>query len=290
MSKGSPGKKILYWSDRRVETVAEGHGIHLQPRATTEWMTPGLGALPVARRQQPARPLSRIEKAEAVEAGLSGTIERSFDSQGPCAFVAGQTSISFARLQAVEDDNHAVMLAEFTPPTGHSVAICLFGSMTNFVEFVQTAQPPPGAGWSSSAAPEVLAFILSRCSEIPPGYHERTEIAIEALKIADGQGLNGRDDDPVNMRPWRRAYTLGDVRETAEWLAEVYYDVDLLSEIGEPFDGYGRIVIGAPLWIMTPYVKNIRLYEEHTLAVLDQSETSTSKWRMAERWLSRGKS
>ena len=104
-------------------------------------------------------------------------------------------------------------------------------------------------------------------------------VAIEALKIADGQGLKGRDDDPVNMQPWRRAFTLGDVRETAEWLAEVYYDVDLVSEIGEPFDGYGRIIIGAPLWIMTPYVKNIRLYEEHTLAALDQGKTSTPEWQ-----------
>lgn len=162
--------------------------------------------------------------------------------------------------------------------------------MTNFAEFVQSAQAPPGTGWSSSASPEVLAFILSRCSEIPPGYHERSEIAIEALKIADGQGLNGRDDDPVNMLPWKRAFTLGDVRETAEWLAEVYYDVDLLSEIGEPFDGYGRIVIGAPLWIMTPYIKNIRLYEEYALAALDQSETSPSRWRFLQRWLSPGHS
>lgn len=109
MRNSSPGKKILYWSERRVETVAEGHGIHLQPRAATEWATPGLGPLPVARRQQPARPLSRIEKAEAVEAGLEGTIERNFDSQGLYAFVAGCTSISVARLQAVEDDNHAVI-------------------------------------------------------------------------------------------------------------------------------------------------------------------------------------
>ena len=71
---------------------------------------------------------------------------------------------------------------------------------------------------------------------------------------------------------WRRAFTFGDIQDTAEWLMEVYCDIDLVNETVGTFDGYGRVIIGAPLWIMTPYLKNVRLYEEHMPSALDRGE------------------
>ena len=268
------GKKILYWSERRVGSVAEGHGIHLQPRAASELATPTWGPLPVARRYQPARSLSRVEQASAIEDGLKDSIEREFVTDDLCSFAGGCTTVSFARFQGVKDDNRAIVFAEVRPPGKLPVAICLFGSMTNFVEFLGAAKMttwsfPTGDGWSSSAAPDVLAFIESRCSKLPSFYTSNAHIGVEALKIADGQGLRGDESDPKSFRPWRRSFTFGDIQRSAEWLAEVYCDIDLRNEITEPVDGYERIIIGAPLWIMTPYLKDVRLYEEHTLADLD---------------------
>jgi hypothetical protein len=77
-------------------------------------------------------------------------------------------------------------------------------------------------------------------------------------------------------------------------LAEVYCDIDLRNEIAGPFDGYERIIIGAPLWIMTPYLKDVRLYEEHTPADLDREETSRTDgasgiWGLIRRKRSREK-
>jgi hypothetical protein len=295
----SPGRKVLYWSERRVRAVAEGHGIHLQPRATTEWTTPAWGLLPVAKRRQPTRPLSRIEQARAVEDGLGESIEREFGSNDPCAFATGRTTVSFARLQGVASDNHAVIFAEVAPPLGPPIAICLFGSMTNFIEFLGAAaitsyERPEYEGWSSSAAPDVLAFIGSRCSKLPSFYTSNAHIGVEALKIANSQGVRGDANDPINRRPWRRAFTFGDIQETAEWLAEVYCDIDLSNEIAGPFDGYKRIIIGAPLWIMTPYLKSIRLYEEHIPAALDREEVSRTNgasgiWGLIRRGRSREK-
>ncbi len=268
------GKKILYWSERRVESVAEGHGIHLQPRAASELATPTLGPLPVAKRYQPPRSLSRIERANAIEDALGDAIERKFVTDEPCSFAGGRSTVSFARFQGVKDDNRAVIFAEVKPPDKLPAAICLFGSMTNFIEFLGVAKMttwrfPTGDGWSSSAAPDVLAFIESRCSKLPSFYTSNAQIGIEALKIADGQGLRAEKSDPKNSRPWRRSFTFGDIQRSAEWLAEVYCDIDLRNEISGPVDGYERIIIGAPLWIMTPYLKDVRLYEEHTLADLD---------------------
>jgi hypothetical protein len=264
----------LYWSARRVEEVATGHDVDLGPRPTTEWSTPALGPLPIAKRRRPAQPLSKLEQANALEGALDHLVDRAFRSTQPCAFAGGRTTVTFARLENVHERERAVIFAEVKPDVGLPVAICLFGTMTNFIEFLGNARESLSNGWSSSAAPEVLEFIESRCSVIPETYSDRAAIAVEALKIADGQGLSGDGNNPVNWRPWRRAFTFGDVRDTAEWLAEVYCDIDLLSETGETYDGYGRVIIGAPLWIMTPYVKDVRLYEEHALTELDPGRRS----------------
>lgn len=192
-----------------------------------------------------------------------------------------------------------MIFAEVAPPPEPSVAICLFGSMTNFIEFLGCAaitsyEHPEYEGWSSSAAPDVLAFIESGCSKLPSFYTSNAHIGVETLKIADSQGVRGHAKDPINRRAWRRDFTFGDIQETAEWLAEVYCDIDLRNEITGPVDGYGRIIIGAPLWIMTPYLKDVRLYEEHIPAALDREETSRTDgasgiWGLIRRGRSREK-
>lgn len=88
-------------------------------------------------------------------------------------------------------------------------------------------------------------------------------MAEEALKIADSQGLfkNSADGDFLGIdRAWERCFTYGEVTK-AQWLAEIYLDVDLSS--GESFswqDGFRRVLVGAPLWIKTPEPQAIRLY------------------------------
>jgi hypothetical protein len=60
-------------------------------------------------------------------------------------------------------------------------------------------------------------------------------------------------------QPWQRAFTYGDVPK-AQWLAEIYVDVDLLATDYGRVDGFRRILVGAPLWIRTPDLRAIRLY------------------------------
>lgn len=264
--------KVLYWSRRRVEAVAEGHGVDLGPHPSTELATPSSALLPVARRQRPARSLTPIEQAERVEADLADLVTRDLiSSPGPCAFAAGETTMTFAHLQNTDRDDRAVMLAELSCGQSGRAAICLFGSMGNFKDMLQNADANR-FGWSSSSAPAVTEFLRSRGTVVPPGYDDRVAIATEALKIAKGQGLSGHGGDPSSWRPWRRGFTFGDVQDSARWLAEIYCDVDLVNETGESFDGYDRVLIGAPLWMTTSYIKSVRLYEEYSVADLDAAE------------------
>jgi hypothetical protein len=49
-----------------------------------------------------------------------------------------------------------------------------------------------------------------------------------------------------------------------------------VRETGRPYDGYRRVLIGAPLWIRTPYIKAVRLYEEYEASDLDRAAESPS--------------
>lgn len=265
----TPGTKILYWSSRRIGAVAEGHRIDLGPHATTAVTSPRLGMLPTISRRDSPRPLTRVEQLQRVQEGLGERVERSFDSDAAFGFAAARTTLSFARMQYEPTPTRAVMFAEVRSHSGGPIAVCLFGSMDNFSEFLRNAKAPLEQGWSSSSLPAVIKYVASRCTKQPDAHPTRHGIAIEALKIATHEGMHGDSLHPRNRRPWHRAFTFGDVPQMADWLAEIYLDVDLIAETGTTYDGYNRILIGAPLWISTPYLNSVRLYEDYEQAELD---------------------
>jgi hypothetical protein len=268
-----PGTKILYRSSRRIGAVAEGHRIDLAPHAATVVSSPNLGALPTVSRRGSARPLTRVEQLRLVEKGLSDQIERSFSTPSERAFAAARTSLSFAHLPEDPGEvTRAVMFTEVQPDAEAPVAVCLFGSMDNFSEFLRDAEAPLDDGWSASSLPSVIEYVAGRCLELPSGFRTRYGIAIEAFKIAATGGIKGSPQSPMDQLPWHRAFVFGDVSDAAEWLAEIYIDVDLVAETGCTYNGYRRILIGAPLWITTPYLRSVRLYEDHGQAELDASE------------------
>jgi len=69
-----------------------------------------------------------------------------------------------------------------------SVAICLYGSMDNFPEYVQSAGPasyggPLAEGWVSSAAPAVFNFIKSHGKQFDDPYSEHMDMTVAALSL-----------------------------------------------------------------------------------------------------------
>ena len=73
------------------------------------------------------------------------------------------------------------------------------------------------------------------------------------------------------LKGWRRAFTYGDIQDVAERLAEIYLDVDLLSAGKGREDGFRRIIVGAPVWIRTPRLRAIRMYNEYSRAELEDT-------------------
>jgi hypothetical protein len=143
--------------------------------------------------------------------------------------------------------------------------------MDNFTDRVQAAGPGFDSGWTSSSAPEVFDFLQSQCRE-GCGWMSPERLAVEALRIAVHQGQDGESSgngqpEAVGFdRPWLRAFTYGDVQDTAEWLAQIYLDVDLAEAgVNYPLDRswkFRRVLIGAPFWIRTAKPQALRLYGE----------------------------
>ena len=139
--------------------------------------------------------------------------------------------------------------------------------MDNFLGRIQSAGPGFDSGWTCSNAPRVFQFLQAQCKSTDSRL-TIDELAVEALMIAAGQGASHHftspDDDPRGLdRPWRRAFTYGDLERDAEWLAKIYCDVDLTELPCTGYDrywGFRRVLIGAPFWIRTPNPQALRLY------------------------------
>jgi hypothetical protein len=142
------------------------------------------------------------------------------------------------------------------------VDVCLFGSMDNFSGYIQKADFN-AAGWTSSAWYAIEELLATRGRANTSQWDDEESRAVEALKIATGQGITGHISDHKD-RPWTRGFTVG-CADDADWFAEVYVDV-LLDKDRWDFDeddpeyGAERIIIGAPLWIRTALSRPVTLY------------------------------
>lgn len=267
--------EYLYWSDRRTSRFMEDNGLSVRP-VTRTFTSPAFGWLPTFSRSSTSVSGTRLQIAKTIEGALGQTAVTRFDAPGPIQYAKGTSTVVFGDFMGVttqQEDRPAVMFSE----VGHSrkrrdsVAVCLFGSMDNFPEYVRESTPRADWGWSSSAARSVFKFLKLQGKEIEESGFGDTPAGIcyAALQIARDQGTYRANSECTFGldRPWERSYTYGDARE-AQWLAQIYLDMTRKDFEADGFDfprwevaiPYQRVLIGAPLWIRTPSPQAITLY------------------------------
>jgi hypothetical protein len=265
----------LYWSERRVERILSDNGLQF-PVRSTKVSSPSVYTLaPTVEYTSNGRTPQRSSIAELVERSLGQAVISNYDSDPGPRYAKGVGTLVFGEFindfeDHRKDINRRALIfssCDYGDSDKDSVAICLFGSMDNFADYVQSSGIPSESGWTSSAAPSVLDFLAGKWTDAVDE-PSREEIAIEALKIADSQGMTGGMREPP-LKGWRRSFTYGDIQSIAEWFAEIYLDVDLISSGMGRVDGFRRIVVGAPIWVRTPRLRAVRLYNEYTLAELE---------------------
>jgi hypothetical protein len=211
-----------------------------------------------------------------------------FNAPGRIKYAKGTSRVAFGEFKTWKvrpARQPAVMFTavDYDKNDRGSVAICLYGSMDNFLEYVQAAGPGFRDGWFSSSAPEVYNFIKSHGEQFDAPYFDEADMAIQALLIADGQGLSGiftggEHDNAIGFdRPWQRAFTYGDATG-AEWLAQIYIDVDLAATDYGRVDGFRRILVGAPLWIRTRSPQAVDLYARSSTPHVVKDRRIRAKW------------
>lgn len=279
--------KYLYWSERRTGRFIVDNDL-AAPQITRTITSPSLNWLPTLSRTATSSGGLRPQIANAIEKSLGKIAVNHFNVAGPIRYAKGASNMVFGEFRGHTDKAERQPALMFTAvdydrQDRESVAVCLYGSMDNFPEYILDAGPGFRDGWTSSSARAVYDFIKSHGTQFD--IYTRTSMASEALKIADGQGLTGIFTDEYtslgNDQPWLRGYTYGESKHS-EWLAEIYLDVDLLKTVSGAEDGFRRVLVGAPLWIRTRTVPGVELYATtENPAVLESRKVRAQRQSMS---------
>jgi hypothetical protein len=265
--------EYIYWSSRRTARFVEDNNLAAAGRQVTRTISsPALPWVPTLSSAATSSGSLRGQTARVIERALGPIAVARFDKPGPVMYAKGVSPVVFGEFwvpQIKAERQPAVMFtaANYGRGDPNSVAVCLYGSMDNSPEYVQDAGPGFRDGWVSSSAPAVYEFVKAHDGQAGKSYLDDEELAVEALRIADGQGITAMfttagDDDSLGLdRPRQRAYTYGDFPK-AHWLAQIYLDVDLSASGQRREDGFRRILVGAPLWIRTSGPGAVQLYSQ----------------------------
>lgn len=247
--------KYAYFSDSRTGAYLSDRGITIPQTAYTV-TSPSVSGLPtVSRTTTGAGDPSRAAIAKLIEKDLGSRAVTSFNAPGQIDYAKGTSQLIFGEFRTLSEgqsDKRALIwtAADYHNDDQHSVAICLFGSMSHFTEYIQNAPPASANPWSASSSPNVLGFLRSRGEQAGRYAGSDDRMAMEALNIAVTQRSLGQ---------------VSGYADPAEWLAEIYLDVDLTRspETGYKRAGdFRRILVGAPLWVRAAHPGAIRLYAE----------------------------
>lgn len=256
-------RKYYYWSDRKVHEIATNNDISLSTRWPWTLKSPSIpyiGHLEIGEQQ---RNLRRNEVADKIETAIGRQAVEDLVTPLPVSFAKGVGHIEFARFAGSYAANEgAIMHTRIESSLGTRADICLFGSINNFWGRIQRADYNP-AGWTSSAWHAIEELLATRGQENTSQWDDEESRAVEALKIAIGQGITTYVSKHKD-RPWTRGFTIGSVDDT-EWLADIYVDVKLTKDRwdfspSEPEYGAERVLIGAPVWIRTASSAPVTFY------------------------------
>ena len=260
-------RKYYYWSDRKVREIATNCDIPLNTRWAWSLKTPSVPYIGQVEVRQQQRNLRRNEVADKIETAIGRRAVEDLVSPPPVGFAKGVGHIEFARLPETRAANDgAVMHIQTRNSLGVRVDVCLFGSMDNFWGRIQRADYNP-EGWASSAWYAIEELLASHGQENTSQWDDEESRAVEALKIALGQGVTTYVSEHRD-RPWTRGFTIGSAEDT-EWFADIYVDVELTKDRwdfspAEPEYGAERILIGAPAWIRTASSAPVTFYHADT--------------------------
>jgi hypothetical protein len=254
-------REYYYWSERLIDKIAQDNGIDLQRRPYL--LSAAFKILQVSRAN-PRQTLFRNEIAEKIRVAVGSLAVSDFVTPTQVNFATGAGRVDMGQFIAAGDRRDtAYMYTVVQASNGDRVAVCLFGSMHNYVDRIRDTEQRK-AGWTSSSGPYIMKLIKSHGES--NGYSDDPDdfeyVAVETVKAVLHQAMSGYDHLYDGL-PETRGFTLGHADEV-EWFAKIYSDIrvtkgswnDNLADLGSP----DRILIGAPVWTRTAMPERLKLY------------------------------
>jgi hypothetical protein len=241
-------RRYPYFSERRIRSIAGDNPINLERRWLFSMQLPSfLGFLPQIGISEKDREVRRDEMAIKLEGSIGQLAVEDFVTPPPAGFIKGCGPVTIAAYTrwnplSKSERKGIIVHTRTTSSTGTRVEVCLFGSVENCSDYLSDPSIKAPT-WSSSSTWSIEEFIANRGTLPAPIYDDDESIAVEIVRVFNNEGMNGR-------------YVFRRLKD-AEWLAEVYHDVELDKErwhqhiAGDWPQPVDRIVIGAPLWVRT---------------------------------------
>lgn len=262
--------KYVYWSDRAISEILDGK---VGSNGSLSITIPSLFSLtPEISWSPKEHSPGRKKLSRKVERTLRHAIMRDPTRGTKASYVAGRGRVEFGEFVSARGDPFgSLMLTRLQATDGTKSVVCLFGSVENFSDYVESSGPASRQGWTASGANFVREFLEGRCQYRVRGFgaglESRPELARYVAQIASSQGMESRPYDS-----WNRGYTYGDVRNSGEWLAEIYYDLTKEEAAAEDPEAarrlfsasFHRVIIGRPIWLRARRIREIRLYSHYT--------------------------
>jgi hypothetical protein len=271
-------------------------GIKIPEPAQTKIVTPNFGSIvPQIERARSAATKSKNDLVDLFCRTFGQLLVDDLGAPAPIKFARGTGDVQFGEFVSPDGKPlRALISTSVDVGDEYPVAVCLFGSMENYSEFIaESNNNHLQYGWTSSAANDVERFLESRVIDESSLVDNRYALAREAVKLATRQGGYGGNDDQIK-KGYNREFTFGEARGDCEWCAEIYMDVDLREENEDleswPENGCMRVLIGAPLWVRTRSLRDVYLYSEYSPRELRESVRAPEVTRGGRSFLERLKS
>ena len=263
-------QKYLYWANRRILRWLEDSDIKIPESSQWKVKTPNFGnVIPTVEISRDGGRTTKTELANIFQRSFGQRIVSDLSSLAPIEFASGVSPVTFGEFVSPDGTpQRALIYASVSVECGDPVAVCLFGSLENYADFVIEASARRGlGGWTASSAGDIERFLSTGKFENGVCCDSREDIAHAAVSVCCNQG--GTGVSPDKRKGYNRQFTYGETRGISEWCAEIYLDVDF-SEKGTPAHGHSRVLVGAPLWIRTPTLRSVYLYSDYTRNELEE--------------------
>lgn len=274
MGELSGTQKYLYWSHRRALRLLEDSDVQIPESSQWKVATPSFrNVLPTIEHARGRSRTTKTELARIFQRSFGQRIVSDLSSPAPIEFASGIHPVMFGEFVSPDGvPQRALIYVRVPVENSEPVAVCLFGSLEHYAEFVIEAGAERG-GWTASSAVDIERFLTTGQFEDGVICDSQEDIAREAVKVCCYQGETGPGLD--TRKGYNRNFTYGE-SDFCEWCAEIFFDVDLsIDELGSEC-GHSRVLVGAPLWVRTPSLRNIYLYSDYAKNELEEKAKAGS--------------